>query len=207
VLNVQVFNGDENNYNFSIIKQWTYSFTQEISLYADRSLEEPWQLYSESSMLGFLANGIIRSDKNMETTILQEFRVNNSGAYHGRCDMLIFHNNDAFIVEGKFAKGSGDDNYVNNLIQVALHQVEGYYNSEAGAYKAYNSTKLIALVFYVFKFSTQEEFEDYCARAKTKRLGMANEYYAIITPKEMALSSHNDYAGIEVHFVIKETSK
>jgi len=208
MLNVQVFKADQNNSHFSLIEKWVNSFTEEISLYAERSMEEPWLLYSESSMLGFFANGIIRSDSKKVTTILQEFRVNNSGAYHGRSDMLIFHHNNAFLVEGKFAKGDGSDvNFKNNLVQVALHQVEGYYNSEASAYSVYSSATLIALLFYVIQLKDKEAFHKYCEQAKSKSLVLDNEFYSLITPKEIALSSYENYAAIEVCGVLKETSK
>jgi hypothetical protein len=125
------------------IKDWIQSFIYEMDFYSERSAEEPWRLYSERPMLGFLANGITRSDINRETVILQEFGVHNSGSYHGRCDLFLLHNNKAYLFEGKHRAGSGGDSHWNidnhkTEMQRDLAQLEGYYYSEEKAYNHYS---------------------------------------------------------------------
>jgi hypothetical protein len=174
---------------YSEIESWIYSFAKELNNYVEKSYDpEPWRLYTEAPMTGFLINGIIRQDADLNKTVLQEFCVNEEKSFMGRCDFLLIAENDAYIVETKFVKNPtygikewSEKNYISKLKEVNL-QVKNYYDSEAESYRHFNNVILVSLIFYYVQFPSEAlqsyiklSPNDYCRDDKFYFLLQSNE--------------------------------
>jgi hypothetical protein len=187
-----------------ITESWLTAFLKEACIFENADqYEEFWRDYKERPLISMLANGVARSDKTENISLLCEYPVYENKRFAGRCDLWIKYIKEQwqFFVEAKYITGTFQTGFLSwaedeseKLMMLVKEQLYKYHKPMD---QAENASYSINLIFHTVDFLTDTLFNEYLEKAKNHALG-PNMFYCSATSDDPKASVYKKYNILEV---------